>query len=164
LPNHRNLWKEPAASILDPKGLHEPSDPATGEETKYVSNDSRRLRAEDTAQFLSINRALQVAHPLNLAGTGSPAFGTMPGISMHTELELLVRLGLTPREALAAATNNYSDRLAWHELGLVEAGRRADLLILSADPTVDITNSRKIHTVILDGTILDRDALLQAQQ
>lgn len=164
LPNHRNLWKEPAASILDPKGLHQPSDPATGEERKYVSDDSRRLRAEDQAQFFSINRALQVAHPLNLAGTGSPAFGTMPGISMHTELELLVRLGLTPREALAAATSNYSDRLAWHELGLVEAGRRADLLILAADPTVDITNSRKIHTVILDGTILDRDALLHAQQ
>jgi len=162
LPNHRNLWKEPAASILDPKGLHQPSDPATGEETKYVSDDSRRLRAEDQVQFFSINRALQVAHPLNLAGTGSPAFGTMPGISMHTELELLVRLGLTPREALAAATSNYSDRLAWHELGLVEAGRRADLLILAADPRVDITNSRKIHTVILDGTILDHDALLHA--
>jgi imidazolonepropionase-like amidohydrolase len=86
----------------------------------------------------------------------------MPGISMHTELELFVRLGLTPREALAAATSNYSERFAWHELGLVEKGRRADLLILTADPTVDITNSRKIHSVILDGVILDRDALLKA--
>ena len=83
----------------------------------------------------------------------SHAFGTMPGISMHTELELLVCLGLTPREALAAATSNYSDRFAWHELGLVETGRRADLLILAADPTADITNSRKIHSVILDGLI-----------
>ena len=86
----------------------------------------------------------------------------MPGISMHTELELLVRLGLTPREALAAATSNYSERFAWHELGLVETGRRADLVVLAADPTVDITNSRKIHSVILDGVILDRDALLKA--
>lgn len=164
LPNHRNLWKEPAAAILDPKGLHQPSDRTTGEGTKYVSDDSRHLRAEDHAQFFSINRALQVAHPLNLAGTGSPAFGTMPGISMHTELELLVRLGLTPGEALAAGTSNYSERFGWHELGFVEAGRRADLLVLAADPTVAITNSRKIHTVILDGTILDRDALLHAQQ
>ena len=163
LPNHRNLWKEPAASILDPKGLHLPSDPATGEATvKYSPNDARRLTTKDDAQFFAINRALQVGHAPNLTGTGSPAFGTMPGISMHTELELLVRLGLTPREALAAATSNYSDRFAWHELGLVEAGRRADLLILAADPTVDITNSRKIHSVILDGVILDRDALLKA--
>jgi hypothetical protein len=161
LPNHRNLWKEPAASILDPKGLHQPSDPVTGEGTKtYASDDARGLKMEDDAQFFSINRALQVAHPLNLTGTGSPAFGTMPGISMHTELELLVRLGLTPREALAAATSNYSERFGWHELGLVEAGRRADLLVLTADPTVDITNSRKIHSVILEGVILERDALL----
>ena len=117
LPNHRNLWKEPAASILDPKGLHQPSDPVTGEGTKkYPTDDTRSLKMEDDAHFFSINRALQVAHPLNLTGTGSPAFGTMPGISMHTELELLVRLGLTPREALAAATSNYSERFGWHEL------------------------------------------------
>jgi hypothetical protein len=163
LPNHRNLWKEPVASILDPKGLHQPSDPATGEGTKkFGSDDARGLGKEDDAKFFSINRALQGAHPLNLTGTGSPAFGTMPGISMHTELELLVRLGLTPREALAAATSNYSERLGWHELGLVEAGRRADLLVLEADPTVDITNSRKIHSVILEGVMVDRDALLKA--
>ena len=161
LPNHRNLWKEPAALILDPKGLHQPSDPVTGEvSTKYAADDQRRLTTADDAHFWSLNRALQVAHPLNLTGTGSPAFSTMPGISMHTELELLVRLGLTPREALAAATSNYSERLGWHELGLVENGRRADLLILAADPREDITNSRKIHSVILQGVILDRDALL----
>jgi imidazolonepropionase-like amidohydrolase len=88
----------------------------------------------------------------------------MPGISMHTELELLVRLGLTPREALAAATSNYSEQLGWNELGLVEAGRRADLLILTADPTRDITNSRKIRSVMLEGLILDREALLKFSQ
>ena len=165
LPNHRNLWKEPAAAILDPKGLYLPSDPVTGEATaKYSSNDTRHLTTEDDAHFWAINRALQVAHPINLTGTASPAFGTMPGISMHTELELLVRLGLTPREALAAATSNYSERFGWHELGLVEAGRRADLLILAADPTVDITNTRKIRSVILDGVMLDRAALLDLRQ
>jgi len=84
----------------------------------------------------------------------------MPRISTHTELELLVRSGLTPREALAAATSNYSERFGWRELGLVEAGRRADLLILAADPTVDISNTRKIQSVILDGAVLDRDPLL----
>lgn len=165
LPDHRNLWKEPAAAILDPKALYSPSDPVTGEATaKYLPDDSRHLTTKDDLQFWSINRALQAAHPVNLAGTGSPAFGTMPGISMHTELELLVRLGLTPREALAGATSNYSERLGWNELGLVEAGRRADLLVLNADPTKDITNSRKIRFVILDGTILDREALLKVDR
>jgi hypothetical protein len=161
LPNHRNLWREPAASILDPKGLHQPSDPVTGEATKkYSTDDQRHLATDDDARFFSINRTLQVAHPVNLTGTGSPAFGTMPGISMHTELELLVRLGLTPREALAAATSNYSERFGWHELGLVGAGRRADLLILAADPTADILNTRNIQSVVLDGVVLDRPALL----
>lgn len=163
LPNHRNLWKEPAAAILDPKGLHQPPDPETGEATKdFGPDDTRHLTKADDAQFFALNRALQVAHPLNLAGTASPAFGTMPGISLHTELELLVRLGLTPREALAAATSNYAAHFGWHELGLVEKGRRADLLILAADPTVDITNSREIRAVILEGVVLDRDALLKA--
>jgi len=103
---------------------------------------------------------LQGAHPFYLAASGASALGTMPGISLHTELELLVRLGLTPREALAAATSNYSEHFRWHELGLVEVGRRADLLILAADPTVDISNTRKIHSVILDGEVIDRAALL----
>jgi len=161
LPNHRNLWREPAASILDPKGLYLPSDSVTGEATKkYSSGDQRHLTSDDDARFFSINRTLQVTHPTNLTGTGSPAFGTMPGISMHTELELLVRLGLTPREALAAATSNYSERFGWRELGLVEAGRRADLLILGADPTADISNTRNIQSVVLDGVVLDRPGLL----
>jgi len=85
----------------------------------------------------------------------------MPGISTHTELELLVRLGLTPREALAAATSNYSEQFGWHELGLVEAGRRADLLILAADPTADISNTRKIHSLFLDGAVLESCCVAQ---
>ena len=71
-----------------------------------------------------------------------------------------MRLGLTSREALAAATSNYSEHFAWHDLGLVEVGRRADLLVLAADPRADISNTRKIHSAILEGVILDRHALL----
>jgi Amidohydrolase family len=161
LPDHRNLWKEPAAAILDPKDLHQPPDPVTGE-AKFPSAEARDRRIANQAHFWAINRTLQVTHPVYLAASGASALGTMPGISMHTELELLVRLGLTPREALAAATSNYSEQFGWHELGLVEAGRRADLLVLAADPTVDISNTRKIHSVILDGAVLDRSELLNA--
>jgi hypothetical protein len=160
-PNHRNLWKEPAASILDPKDLHQPPDSATGE-ARFPSEESHQQKLADAAHFWAINRTLQDAHPAYLAASATSALGTMPGISMHTELEMLVRLGLSPREALAAATSNYSERFGWHELGLVEAGRRADLLILVADPTADISNTRKIHSVILDGTVLDRALLLDA--
>jgi hypothetical protein len=161
LPDHTNLWKEPAASILDPNDLHQPPDPVTGE-AKFPSKEARDRRIADAAHFWAINRTLQATHPLYLVASAASALGTMPGISTHTELELLVRLGLTPREALAAATSNYSEQFGWHELGLVEAGRRADLLILAADPTIDISNTRKIRSVILDGAVLDRAVLLHA--
>jgi hypothetical protein len=159
LPDHRNLWKEPSAAILDPKDLHQPPDPVTGE-AQFLSDEARNRRIANSAHFWAINRTLQTMHPAYLAASGASALGTMPGISMHTELELLVRLGLTAREALAAATSNYSERFGWHELGFVEAGRRADLLILDADPTIDISNTRKIRSVILGGAVLDRAALL----
>ena len=87
--------------------------------------------------------------------------GTMPGISMHTELEMLVRLGLSPREAIAAATNNYAEQFHWTELGQITAGRRADILILDADPTTNIWNARRINTLLLDGNQIDRDSLLK---
>ena len=90
--------------------------------------------------------------------------GTMPGISLHTELELLVRLGLSPREALAAATNNYSLQFGWNELGLIAPGRRADILVVDGDPTVNIWNARRISTIILNGEILDRDSLLHLKK
>lgn len=87
--------------------------------------------------------------------------GTMPGISLHTELEMLVRIGLSPREALAAATNNYAIQFGWSELGQIAPGRRADILVLDADPTANIWNARRISTMLLEGSIVDRDALLK---
>jgi imidazolonepropionase-like amidohydrolase len=76
-------------------------------------------------------------------------------------MEMLVRLGLSPREALAAATNNYALQFGWNELGLVAPGRRADILVLDGDPTVSIWNARRISTLILDGNIIDRESLLR---
>ena len=90
--------------------------------------------------------------------------GTMPGVSLHTELELLVRLGLSPREALAAATDNYSLQLGWNELGLIAPGRRADILVVDGDPTVSIWNARRISTIVLNGEVLDRDSLLHLKK
>jgi len=89
---------------------------------------------------------------------GASASGTMAGISLHTELELLVRLGLSPREALAAATNNYALQFGWNELGLIAPGRRADILVVDGDPTQNVWNARRISTLIMDGNVLDRDA------
>ena len=58
-------------------------------------------------------------------------------------------------------SNNYSLQFGWNELGQVAPGRRADILVLDADPTVNIWNVRRISTLIEDGNVLDRDALLK---
>ncbi len=100
--------------------------------------ESQRKKADQSALRLwRINETLFAAYPHYLAASGAPVEGALPGISMHTELELLVRLGFSPREALAAATNNYSLQFGWNELGLIAPGRRADILVVDGDPTAE---------------------------
>lgn len=176
LPGHRNLWKEPAASLLNPADMYMPSDQATGELNyplapwaRHLPNltvrwleEGQRKKADQSAMRLwRINQAIFDSYPHYLAASGAAAMGTMPGISLHTELEMLVRIGLSPREALAAATNNYALQFGWTELGQIAPGRRADILVLDADPTASIWNVRRISTLIFDGNVLDRDSLLK---
>jgi imidazolonepropionase-like amidohydrolase len=87
----------------------------------------------------------------------------MPGISLHHELELLVSIGLTRREALAAATSNFAAIYGWKEIGCLAAGCRADVLVLDADPTADLANLRKISALWLAGEPIDRQGLLEAR-
>jgi Amidohydrolase family len=179
LPGHRNLWKEPAARLLDPAHMFDPSDRNTGElnyplptwsrhlpaATQRWMEESPRKKADQAALRLwNINATLFVANPHYLAASGASVLGTMSGISMHTELEMLVRIGLSPREALAAATNNYALQFGWNELGQITPGRRGDILVLDADPTQNIWNARRISTIVMDGNLLDRDSLLNLKK
>jgi len=175
LPGHRNLWEEPAASLLDPAQMFQPSDRATGEMIyplpawarhlpaagqRYMEEGQRKKAEQSAMRLWHLNEAIFSAYPHYLAGSGSPALGTLPGISLHTELEMLVRLGLSPREALAAATNNYALQFGWTELGQVAPGRRADILVVDGDPTASVWNVRRISGLIVDGNVMDRGALL----
>ena len=95
-----------------------------------------------------------------LVGSDSLDPFVFPGESLHTELAQLVRAGFTPIDALQAATRDAAKFLGREqECGTIEIGKRADLVLLDANPTVDITNSRKIAAVIRDGNYLDRAAL-----
>lgn len=179
LPGHWNLWHEPAAALLNPDHLSQPPDRVTGEMvypqstwTRHLPSaaqrwmqENQRKKADQAAMRLwQINQTIYAAKPHYLAASGAPAMGTMPGISMHTELEMLVRLGLSPREALAAATNNYALQFGWTELGQIAAGRRADILVLNSDPTKNIWNVRRISTLIVDGNVVDRDTLMNQKR
>jgi hypothetical protein len=160
LPGHRNLWKEPIAAILSPQGVFHPTDPQSGE-SQFPSPEIRARAQTMYGRMWALNQTIAREHPRYLAATGSAVFGSLPGISMHTEMEMLVRVGLTPREALAAATNNYAEQFGWRELGLVAAQRRADLLVLDADPLADIRNTTRVHMVLLEGEAVERAALLK---
>jgi hypothetical protein len=175
LPGHRNLWKEPAAQLLDPARMFQPSDGSTGEVVypmgywtrhlpamaqRYLEEGQRKKAEQSAMRLWRINETIFSASPHYLAASGASAMGTMAGISLHTELELLVRLGLSPREALAAATNNYALQFGWNELGQITPGRRADILVVDGDPRVSIWNARRISGLIVDGNVVDRNALL----
>jgi len=90
-----------------------------------------------------------------LAGTDTgPGTPALPGISLHDELELLVESGFTPMEALQAATRNPARYLGkLQEMGTIEPGKLADLVLLDANPLDDIRNTRKISLVVLRGQI-----------
>jgi imidazolonepropionase-like amidohydrolase len=91
-----------------------------------------------------------------LAGTDAPNPGTAHGASMHRELELLVKSGLTPIEALAAATSLPAKQFKLNDRGRITAGLRADLLLVDGDPTTDILATRNIAGIWKNGAALDR--------
>jgi imidazolonepropionase-like amidohydrolase len=85
-------------------------------------------------------------------GTDSGALpGRIPGFAEHRELELMVQAGLTPMQAITAATGENAKLLHSVDRGTIEVGKRADLLILDADPLTDVRNTRKIYAVYHDG-------------
>jgi imidazolonepropionase-like amidohydrolase len=79
---------------------------------------------------------------------------TIPGYSLHREIELYVQAGFTPMEAIQAATIVPARVMGLdREVGTVEPGKRADVIVLSANPLDDIRNTRKVEYVITNGVI-----------
>ncbi len=84
----------------------------------------------------------------------------MPGTATLTAIEGLVELGMTPSQAIVAATRTGAiASQGLDEFGTLEVGKRADILLLDADPLADITNIRKLSMVMKDGRVLDLDRL-----
>ena len=88
-----------------------------------------------------------------LAGTDAPAgYDLVPGASLHRELQLFVKAGLTPLQALQTATLNpaiYFGKTA--DWGTIAVGKTADLVLLTANPLIDIANTRTVAAVVADG-------------
>ena len=104
-----------------------------------------------------IVKTLYTAGVRILAGTDAPMPQVYPGFSLHKELELLVEAGLSPADALRAATIWPAEFLRLSESsGSIGVGQRADLLLLDANPLTDIRHTQRIRAVVLDGRLLQR--------
>lgn len=84
----------------------------------------------------------------------------VPGFALHYELAALVDAGLTPMQSLQAGTRNAAEAAGQlPRAGTIEPGKRADLVLLDADPLRDIANTRRIRAVVTRGRLLSRAAL-----
>jgi imidazolonepropionase-like amidohydrolase len=128
--------------------LHRPDDfgvPKSFEGWLAVTHANRQIKFDNVATLRRHGVTI-------LVGSDSPNMGHFPGASFHTELDDLVQAGLSPGEALfaATATNAAAFGLA-KEVGTIEVGKRADLLLVRGDPSADIYALEHIEAVYLDG-------------
>ncbi len=158
LPDSKNPWLEPVAGKLDIADINNPADRITGKHTY----DQAHLQAYKNLAVneLGLGKVYYQSGAKHLAGSATDVWGTMPGISLHTELKLLSRIGLTNREVIAAATVNFADAFGWQHTGEIKVGRDADILILDNNPIEDLNALKKIHLLLLQGKIIDRHKLL----
>jgi imidazolonepropionase-like amidohydrolase len=131
--------------------------PENGMLTKYRTPEYITMRKREYDLLLTeVHRAQTMGVHL-LAGTDITIPFTYPGFSLHDELALFVRAGLTPAQALETATTNPALLLGLSkEWGRVSSGFGANFVLLNADPLMDIANTKNIHAVVLNGEFLDR--------
>jgi hypothetical protein len=133
----------------------------TDEMMPDLLRDPLSLRREYFADNLKMVGAMHHAGVPFMAGTdAAPGVYIMPGFSLHDELANLVEAGFTPMEALQTATSNPAKFLGIESsFGSIDPGKIADLVLLGADPLVDIKNTQKINAVIANGRTFDRESL-----
>ena len=160
LPESKNPWLDPVAVILDEEDINRPADKITGkhnigeEEQTAYSN----LIANETTV---IEPTYYKAGAKYLSGSATDVWGTMPGISLHTELMLLnTKAGLSIEEVLAATTANFNEAFGW-KIGKIKPGFEADLLLLNENPLEKLSNLTSIEILFLDGKEFKPSELLK---
>jgi len=175
--NH--TWQCPTLTLLRSMGYSDDPSFANDPRLKYIPRDIvsswnpkadpflKDKTAEDWAlskkvfsKDLEVVGAMQRAGVEILAGTDTLNPYCLPGFSLHDELGLLVQSGLTPMQALQAATLNPARFMGReNDLGMVDTGKIADLVLLDANPLDDIGNTTKISAVVFGGKFYSRTSL-----
>ena len=158
LPEHKNPWSYPVSRILRPEDINNPADKTTGNHD--YPKEAQDNYTKMALQEYMIEKTYYSRGAKYLAGSACDVWGTMPGISLHTELESLKKLGLSNREVLATATSNFHLAFAW-KTGKIEKGFSANILILNKNPMESLENLTNIQTLILKGKEINRQNLLK---
>ena len=152
LPSRPGMEDVPAAvaSVRDVAGLVERAGWRTADFQAF-----RRSRARQDQFVREFKRAG------GLIATGSDAANQLlvPGLSLHEEMSLLVAAGLTPLEAITAATRRGAQLLRADSLGVLAPGKVADLVVLDGDPVKNIGATRRIAWVMVRGRLIQPDSL-----
>jgi N-acetylglucosamine-6-phosphate deacetylase len=170
-------WQVPTLILLRNDAFPTPeTDPSRDPRRKYIplevlanwqkgakDRDKGATKQEFALRHGLMQASLKIVGKMNtagvpiMAGTDTAAPFVFPGSSLHEELALLVRAGLTQMEALEAATILPAEFLGQQQTqGTIQRGKIADLVLLDANPLDDIHNTEKIRAVILRGKLLDR--------
>jgi imidazolonepropionase-like amidohydrolase len=172
----QGTWHTPTLHIVAFRALRFYERPEYKESLRYLPKALEQTWRDRLADYTDETKytewktqgdwALKVIGQMNragvhlMAGTDAPGLIFMPGFTLHDELEALVRAGLTPAAALQAATLTPARFFkADGDIGTIEAGKRADIVLLNADPLTNISNTRRIDTVLIKGHVYDRTAL-----
>jgi hypothetical protein len=169
----RGVWQTPTLlGIREISTIGTPASEVSANQLTYVSTSLKRMWAENQRLFVTpevvdmlrsgARIGAVVTSDMAKAGVGILAGcdGLVPGFCVHDELAAMVAGGMTPREALQTATINPARYLGRQDsLGRVMPGYEADLVLLDANPLMDIANVRAIRAVLVSGRLLDRKEL-----
>jgi hypothetical protein len=159
MPFSKNPWNEKVASIIDINDINRPADKITGKHNYPPEELAAYQKLGFNELMIESTYYKNGAH--YLSGSGTDVWGTMPGISLHQELEVLSYIGLTNREVLASSTSNFSSAFGL-KFGKINEGYKANILILDQNPLKKIEHLKGSKIVILNGKQIDLETLLKS--
>jgi imidazolonepropionase-like amidohydrolase len=164
LPNlsiNQTATEQSPPSWLDDPLMREVTAPAVLDQlrasfARRTPESVARARATYTLMERSVATLRLIGARIGFGTDGGASADHVHGFSDHRELELMVRAGMSPVEALRAATRTTADIVGIPQMGSLVEGAAASFVVLDADPLVDIRNTRRIHSVYLRGAEVDR--------